>query len=121
VGVGNRSGFQKKAMNYMNKQVNIRWIFVGITTLVLILTTVSIILTGVFGWRWFDWTGFGDYRDPSGNYQRAKTFWDWLELLIVPITLAIGAWLLNRTDKDHEYRLAQQPRTQLTPNSSPIG
>jgi hypothetical protein len=34
--------------------------------------------------RAWDWTGFGD-----------KTAWNWMELLIVPVVLAVGALLFN--------------------------
>ena len=34
--------------------------------------------------RAWDWTGFGD-----------KTVWDWMQLLIVPVVLAVGALLFN--------------------------
>jgi uncharacterized protein YjbI with pentapeptide repeats len=34
--------------------------------------------------RAWDWTGFGD-----------KTAWDWMQLLIVPVVLAVGALLFN--------------------------
>jgi hypothetical protein len=35
------------------------------------------------------------YIDPGNNIQPAKTLWDWLELLIVPLTLAFVAFLFN--------------------------
>ena len=43
------------------------------------------------------WTGF------SG-----KTLWDWLDLLFVPVVLAVGGWLLDRSEKHWEQRLADQ-------------
>jgi hypothetical protein len=50
------------------------------------------------------WTGFGPY-DEKLNGPRSKTLWDWLDLLIVPIVLAIGAWLLSAADKESELKL----------------
>ena len=43
-------------------------------------------LIGGYSSNW-DWTGFGSYTSPTkeGNFQRAKTLWDWMELLLVPI------------------------------------
>ena len=35
-----------------------------------------------------DWTGLGDYISPSGEFQRGKTLWDWLQLLVLPLVLA---------------------------------
>ncbi len=34
------------------------------------------------------WTGFGDYISQSGDFERGKTLWDWLELLLLPLVLA---------------------------------
>jgi len=34
----------------------------------------------------------------------AKTLWDWLQLLIVPIILAIGGFWLNQMQKSREQR-----------------
>ena len=45
------------------------------------------------------WTGFGDYQPLNSNLIRAKTLWDWLELLIVPLFLAGGAFYLNRSER----------------------
>ena len=49
------------------------------------------------------WTGFGEYVSPSGSVERAKTLWDWLELLVLPfavvgsaVALAIAMLRLNR-------------------------
>jgi uncharacterized protein YjbI with pentapeptide repeats len=48
------------------------------------------------------WTGFGEHEAPSGMLVPAKTFWDWLELLVVPLVLAIGAFLLDGSRKRSE-------------------
>jgi hypothetical protein len=40
-----------------------------------------------------------------------KTFWDYLELLIVPAALAIGVYLLNRAQSERE-RDAQEDQLQ---------
>ncbi len=43
-----------------------------------------------------DWSGFGEFRDPvTGELERVKTLWAWMELLIVPVILAIAAYYLN--------------------------
>jgi uncharacterized membrane protein len=43
------------------------------------------------------WTGFGPYNEQLQG-PRAKTLWDWLELIIIPLVLAIGAWILSSVD-----------------------
>ena len=40
------------------------------------------------------------------EYQPGKTLWDWLQLLIVPLALAIIAILFNRAERKNEQRIA---------------
>jgi uncharacterized protein YjbI with pentapeptide repeats len=51
-------------------------------------------------------TGFGAYIPPATGAERAKTLWDWLDLLIVPLVLAGGAllftWVTNRRERATE-------------------
>ena len=42
------------------------------------------------------------------TYQPGKTLWDWLQLLIVPIVLALGATLFNRAITHNEQKIADQ-------------
>lgn len=76
------------------------WVsIVGIVFVLLIL----LILKGYS----FGWTGFGFYPGsgqgaaPAGA-QREKTFWDWLDLLIIPLALAFVAlgfsWIQSRNE-----------------------
>lgn len=37
-----------------------------------------------------------------------KTLWDWLQLLIVPLVLALGAFWLNQIQKDRDQKAAEQ-------------
>ncbi len=64
-----------------------------------------------------DFTGFGDYISPSGEFQRGKTLWDWLQLLVLPLVLAgtLGGLALwkGRSDRrqaelqlEHEREIA---------------
>ena len=50
-------------------------------------------------WKWPAWTGFSAYTSPPHpehtDFQRSKTFWDWLQLLIIPVILAAGALWFN--------------------------
>jgi uncharacterized protein YjbI with pentapeptide repeats len=43
------------------------------------------------------WTGFGQSQDVQ-EVRPAKTLWDWLKLLIVPVVLAIGGYLFTRSE-----------------------
>jgi len=51
--------------------------------------------------------GFGEFSK-NEFYRPSKTLWDWLELLIVPITLVLGGYFLNRFDKKHERRIVDE-------------
>lgn len=59
------------------------------------------------------WTGFGLY-DEAQQGPRAKTLWDWLDLIIIPIVLAMGAWLFTAVDKDVEGKLEADRQRQDT-------
>ena len=54
---------------------------------------------------------FAGYSTPWTGFQ-AKTLWDWMELLIIPFVLAVGAFFLNRTERAIE-REAVQKRAEL--------
>jgi hypothetical protein len=82
------------------------------TGIVLIsLFALALIVVVVLGY-WFDWawTGFGAYKPPlnAGTLQPGKTLWDWLQLLIVPVVLALGGVWLNQVQKSREERKTQQ-------------
>src|SRR5215217_5367930 len=64
--------------------------------------------------RWREWLGVGERRwkkGPDEEVQPAKTLWDWLELLIVPVILIVAtlAWTGLQTSSDNtreERRIA---------------
>ena len=55
---------------------------------------------------WAAWTGFGSFSAPDGTYYPAKTLWDVLDLLIVPLVLALGAYWFNKSEKANERKIA---------------
>ena len=64
---------------------------------------VVLIVIGVFIWTGYtrSWTGF-----------EGKTLWDWLELFIVPVVLAVGAFLFNRAERRAD-RLREEERAEI--------
>jgi uncharacterized protein YjbI with pentapeptide repeats len=54
------------------------------------------------------WTGFGSFQKPSPDFEREKSLWDWMNLLIVPLALGIGAWFLNRSQWIREQRISKE-------------
>src|SRR5207245_667122 len=75
----------------------------------LIIILAPLILVGIMlGGYWFHWTWTGFGPETSEPKQHAKTLWDWLQLLIVPIVLALGATLFNRAITQNEQKVAEQ-------------
>jgi uncharacterized protein YjbI with pentapeptide repeats len=64
-----------------------------------VVAVIAVLTIGPAALIWLgyqqDWTGF------AGN-----TLWDWLDLVIVPATLAVAAYLLSRTTSRRERELA---------------
>ncbi len=56
---------------------------------------------------WADWTGIGDYIGSLAKEQRGKTLWDILELLVIPIALAIIALYFNHHERESERKLSE--------------
>jgi hypothetical protein len=85
----------------------------GAVALVLI-----VLLIGWPAWAYqWDWTGLGATFSPAKNpqglrdYYPSKTLWDWLQLLLVPLALALVGYLLNgaqaRREEKRETRREQ--------------
>lgn len=83
----------------LKRSTPIQIIIAVIVGLVLVLLLSTLIDAYFFNWQY---TGFGP-----------KTIWDWLELLIIPVVLAIGGYMFTRADKQAELdRAEQQVRTE---------
>jgi hypothetical protein len=69
--------------------------------IILSVATILIVAIGliIVGYR-FEWTGF------NGNNKSGKTLWDWLQLLIIPLALAVIAILFNRSERKNEQKIA---------------
>jgi len=80
--------------------------------LVLVLLVALIILI-VQGYRLnWDWVGLGSYTTPKHpsdtDFQRGKTLWDWLQLLIIPFVLAVGGYLFNYSTSRNERNATER-------------
>jgi uncharacterized protein YjbI with pentapeptide repeats len=75
-----------------------------VTILVIAIILAIAVVLIIVGYR-FDWTGF------NGNNKTSKTLWDWLQLLIIPVVLVVGGFLLNYTTSRNE-RQANEQRAQ---------
>jgi uncharacterized protein YjbI with pentapeptide repeats len=74
--------------------------------LAVVLGTILVVVAVIAGY-WVPWTGFDGYRVDAA-YQREKTLWDWLGLLIVPTVLAIGGYLYSRAERETERKISAQ-------------
>jgi Pentapeptide repeats (8 copies) len=95
-------------------------IIIAAVFIVLAMLITVILLVLQFGW---DWTGF---IKPSKNSSfvkvtiksttrdieepPAKTLWDWLQLLFVPVVLAIAGFWLNHLQRSREDRIANRQK-----------
>jgi uncharacterized protein YjbI with pentapeptide repeats len=68
-----------------------------------IVMVLAIVITVVCGYvfRW-EWTGL--------TKPEQRTFWDWLDLLIVPVVLALGGYLFNRSENRRTQHIANQQK-----------
>src|SRR5262245_40241098 len=60
------------------------------------------------------WTGFGESTNAKNDDIPAKTLWDWLVLLLVPLLLALVAWWLDDSRKASELRVETDRQRQKT-------
>jgi hypothetical protein len=93
-----------------------RTLLIVLMSAVIVLLSWGLYLRFVKGFDWAEWTGFGHYTAPTGDYQRAKTLWDWMELFLVPSALALGAWLLNKTERERDERISDRQRQETALN-----
>ena len=78
-----------------------------IVACVLVIALIVAILGGyLFNW---DWAGLVPYSPPTkeSNFQRGKTLWDWLQLLIIPVVLAVIVYFFNRATSRHEQAITR--------------
>ena len=101
------------------QQIKQHRVAIGVAGVVLVVV-IALIIAGY----WFDWTGFNGFNQvtlahttsgPSAGtvvrtevYQPGKSLWDWLQLLIIPVVLAVGALLFNLATTRTEQKIAAQ-------------
>ncbi len=81
-----------------------------VTVSVLVLLTLFAFSVWRYGWTW---TGFVYYTIPKSDteeFHPGKTLWDFMELLIIPLVLVVGGFLLNRAQRQQELDIAAEER-----------
>lgn len=88
------------------------WVVVGLILFAVVIVLIVLSSAGVVE------TGLDEYTPPAPDTQRAKTLWDWMDLVLVPLVLALAAAFFTRvTDKRareiEDNRIKEQQRIEL--------
>jgi|SRR5579883_2028181 hypothetical protein len=88
------------------ERVKQHWIGISVILSGIILFFCFVLASYRLNWSW---TGFTPSVMPKvQQYQPGKTLWDWMQLLIIPLFLTIGAaWLAARQNHDREIASKQ--------------
>ena len=84
----------------------LRWLLWRLTAALVVLVLVGIVLEIGAVLYETSWTGFGSHLDADGKLVGAKTLWDWLGLLIVPLFLLLGGVVINSSIQQGERQRA---------------
>jgi uncharacterized protein YjbI with pentapeptide repeats len=101
------------------QQIKKHQVAIGVVAMVLVVA-ITLIIVGY----WFDWAGFNGYNKitvahtisgtnagtviRTEEYQPGRTLWDWLQLLIIPVVLAVGGYVINLTISRSEQEATKQ-------------
>jgi uncharacterized protein YjbI with pentapeptide repeats len=106
MGVRIRSWWQQTREHTVVKVVNVLFV-------VLVILLILIILGYIFGWSWIGVNGIVQIQTTQPYHkgtatltQQQRTLWDWLQLLIIPVILAIGGYLFSFTTRRNERDIA---------------
>ncbi len=82
-----------------------------LATGLIVLAAVAFVIIVALGYYYnWGWVGVGPYLSPpkgqDRDFQRGRTLWDWLQLLIVPAVLALAALWFNRRERESERNIA---------------
>src|SRR3712207_396996 len=75
-------------------RTQVTWIGIGVVAVLF----VAVVVYGGYYFEW-KWTGY-----PK------RTPWDWVDLLIVPIVLALGGYLFTRSENQRTQQIAERQR-----------
>jgi uncharacterized protein YjbI with pentapeptide repeats len=78
----------------------IRYIILAI----LIIAAITLIYWAVHPENSPEWTGFGTFSETTDE-TRYKTLWDWLDLIIIPVSIGLFAWIITEYEKDNNKRI----------------
>jgi uncharacterized protein YjbI with pentapeptide repeats len=82
---------------------------IALPVLLLLILLYQRFFLGFTGWA--AWTGLGAQAGPAGVARPAKTLWDVVQLLVIPVVLSMGALYFNQQERKRERRI-QDARTE---------
>ncbi len=85
-----------------------------LTKAVIPLLLISVLVYAIHVGYDQTWTGFQGYTNNKGEFIPPKKLWDWLQLLIVPLLIAVGVWWLNKSQKKSEQQIETDRQRQKT-------
>jgi membrane protein implicated in regulation of membrane protease activity len=101
----------------MDDRDNTKSTLTNLTLVILVIVIVGLLILLIVGIIFPDslpsWLGTSSYYDEEGNLiTPPKTLWDLLSLLIIPVVLAVAAWLFNRSERQAD-RTRTEKRAKL--------
>jgi len=97
-----------KQRSSLNKiAVLIAYLLIGTIVFGVIIPLIIAIYERIATSSWNEITGIMPFVDPKQEYYRGKTLWDLLDLLIIPLVLALGAFGLNQSARKVELEIAK--------------
>jgi uncharacterized protein YjbI with pentapeptide repeats len=84
----------------------VREFWLPLTLAAVIVAIVVLLIWPGWAYQW-PWTGFG-----ASKSRPSKTLWDWMQLFVIPLVLAIAGFLLNRAQQRREQNIARANRAQ---------
>lgn len=81
---------------------NYWWLFLVITVLLVIVDSL------VRGIDWSNWAESSEPLGPRAVTLWGRSLWDWADLLLVPFVLAIGGFLLQRSERAADREIAEK-------------
>jgi hypothetical protein len=90
------------------KETRVRKLIPLVTALLGAMTLLIALVRTILAGYGAEWTGFGAYILSDSSYVRGKTLWDWMDLLFIPLFLALGVFILQRSERALERRAAEQ-------------
>ena len=101
-------------MLFDNRKTNIRnYIFWGALGIIVIFLLMLIFFVLMYMGNLYDWIGTTEFNGPTSlgpnqPYERGKTLWDFLELIIIPISLIFITHMIGRVAHANEEKRERQ-------------